>query len=124
MIREDYASVRVPMLPVVAGNEPTSKQILFYTLALVPVTLLLVYPLNVLGPVYGVVALGLGIVFLHKAWQLLQVPSDLQVARSVFKYSILYLMLLFAGMALDSLPITQQMIASVTENLESILSTT
>ncbi|HEY9753344.1 MAG TPA: heme o synthase [Coleofasciculaceae cyanobacterium] len=123
MIREDYASVGVPMLPVVAGNELTSKQITFYTLALVPVTLLLVYPLNVLGPVYGVVALGLGAVFLYKSWQLMQVPSDLQVARSVFKYSILYLMLLFAGMALDSLPVTQQMVATATEGLKSVLST-
>jgi len=122
MIREDYASVGVPMLPVVEGNEPTARQILYYTLALIPITLLLIYPLHVMGAVYGAIAMFLGGLFTFKAWKLLKAPSDLQMARSVFKYSILYLMLLCAGMALDSLPVTQQLTAMLGDNLQSLVS--
>lgn len=122
MIREDYATVGVPMLPVVEGNEPTARQIFYYTLALIPITLLLIYPLHVMGMVYGAIALLLGGFFAHKAWKLMQSPSDLQLARSVFKYSILYLMLLCAGMALDSLPVTHQIVALVGENIQSRVS--
>jgi protoheme IX farnesyltransferase len=120
LIREDYAKVGVPMLPVVVGNEPTARQIFYYTLILLPVTLLLVYPLHVMGAVYCGTALLLGSVFVQKAWQLMQAPSDLQVARSVFKYSILYLMLLCAGMGLDSLPFTHEFVSVVAGNLRTI----
>jgi protoheme IX farnesyltransferase len=123
MIQQDYAKVGVPMLPVVAGDEPTAKQIWIYTLLLIPVTLLMVYPLHVMGAVYAVIALGLGAVFVSKAWALLQAPSDQQTARSLFKYSILYMMLLSAGMAVDSLPITHQLIAALTDNLTTGLIT-
>jgi protoheme IX farnesyltransferase len=58
----------------------------------------------------------------QKAWQLMQTPSDLQVARSVFKYSILYLMLLCAGMALDSLPVMHFLTNAIAENVQTILS--
>jgi heme o synthase len=113
LIREDYAKVGVPMLPVVVGDTSTSRQIFYYTLALIPTTLLLIYPLHVMGAIYGSVAILLGTVFIRKTWQLMQTPSDLMVARSVFKYSILYLMLLCAGMAIDSLPITHQFMAAL-----------
>jgi protoheme IX farnesyltransferase len=119
LIREDYAKVGVPMLPVVVGNEPTARQIFYYTLILLPVSLLLVYPLHVMGTVYCGIALLLGGVFVQKAWQLMQAPSDLQVARSVFKYSILYLMLLCAGMGLDSLPFTHEFVSVVAGNLRT-----
>ncbi|MBF2048960.1 MAG: protoheme IX farnesyltransferase [Elainella sp. C42_A2020_010] len=122
MIQQDYAKVGVPMLPVIAGDEPTAKQIWLYTLLLIPVTLLMVYPLHELGAVYAVIALGLGAVFIAKAWALLQTPSDQQVARSLFKYSILYMMLLSAGMVIDSLPMTRQLIASLSDNLTIVLS--
>lgn len=98
MIREDYAKVGVPMLPVVVGDAPTAKQIWIYTLILIPATLLLTYPLHVTGVVYAAIALLLGAIFIRKAWALLQAPSDIQQARSVFKYSIFYMMLLCAGM--------------------------
>ncbi|PSB27847.1 heme o synthase [Stenomitos frigidus] len=122
LIRDDYAKVGVPMLPVVVGNEPTARQIFYYTLALIPVTLLLVYPLHVMGAVYAGIALLLGGVFVQKAWQLLQTPSDLTVARSVFKYSILYLMFLCAGMGLDSLPITHHVTDVVAANVQTFIS--
>ncbi len=106
MIRDDYAEVKVPMLPVVVGNLSTARQIFIYTLILLPFTLLLVYPLGTLGPVYAVWALVLGGVFITKAWGLVRQPDDRQQARSVFKYSILYLMLLCVGILVDTLPVT------------------
>lgn len=121
MIREDYAKVGVPMLPVVDGNEPTSKQIFYYTLSLIPVSLLLVYPLHVMGAVYATIALLLGGIFVQKAWKLMQTPSDLMVARSTFKYSILYLMLLCAGMGIDSLPMTHQMVSAIAQHMQTVI---
>ncbi|MGF1499358.1 MAG: heme o synthase [Elainellaceae cyanobacterium] len=123
MIRQDYAKVGVPMLPVVAGDRPTAVQILVYTLLLIPVTLLLVYPLGAVGMIYAAIALGLGLVFVAKAWTLLQNPSDQDLARSLFKYSILYMMLLCGGMAVDVLPFTHTVTAALSENLSAVVST-
>jgi heme o synthase len=83
---------------------------------------LLIYPLGVSGAVYGAIALWLGSIFIQKAWQLLQSPADKQLARSMFKYSILYMMLLCTGMVIDSLPMTQQLTAGLTENLQTLVS--
>lgn len=105
MIQDDYAKVSVPMLPVVVGNESTARQILAYTVILIPATLLLTYPLHVTGWFYPVVAITLGSIFVHKAWLLMQFPSDLELARSLFKYSIAYMMLLSIGIVIDCLPI-------------------
>lgn len=121
MIRKDYASVGVPMLPVVEGEEATAWQIWWYTLLLIPISLLLVYPLGVMGLVYTVVALGLGGLFAYKAWQLLQNPTSQESARSLFKYSILYMMLLCAGMGVDSLPLTHHWISLAGDHLQSLL---
>ncbi len=121
MIQKDYAKVGVPMLPVIKGDEVTAKQIWIYSLLLIPATLLLVYPLHELGAVYAAIALGLGALFLVKAWALLQAPSDQALARSLFKYSILYMMLLSAGMAIDSLPITHQLVASLGEQVTAAM---
>ncbi|CDM95991.1 MULTISPECIES: heme o synthase [Oscillatoriales] len=113
MIRDEYQDVGVPMLPVIEGDELTAQQIWIYSLVLIPTSLLLVYPLHTSGWVYGAIALGLGAVFLQKAWELLQTPHNRDVARSLFKYSILYLMLLCAGMVVDSLPATHEMTMAV-----------
>ena len=121
MIRDDYAKVGVPMLPVVAGDAATTRQIWIYTLILIPTTFLLVYPLNVTGAVYGCVALVLGSIFIKKAWVLLQNPSDKQLARSLFFYSILYMMLLCTGMVIDSLPITHQLTTALIQNLHAFI---
>jgi protoheme IX farnesyltransferase len=122
MIRDDYAKVGIPMLPVVVGEELTTRQIWYYTLVVVPVSLLLIYPLGASGVVYGAIALLLGSIFLQKAWQLLQAPTDKQLARSMFKYSILYMMLLCTGMVIDSLPITHQIMSGLTGNLQILIS--
>ncbi len=107
MLEEDYASVNVPMLPVVVGAEATARQIWYYTLLVVPLTLLLVYPLGVSGVFYALSALVLGRQFLRKAWQLLQAPRDRQLARDTFKFSIFYMMLLCLAIVIDSLPVVR-----------------
>jgi protoheme IX farnesyltransferase len=122
MIRDDYAKVGIPMLPVVAGEESTTRQIWYYTLLVVPASFLLIYPLHESGVIYGVLALVLGSLFLKKAWQLLQAPTDKQLARSMFKYSILYMMLLCTGIVVDSLPVTHQLTAAVADNLQDLIS--
>jgi len=120
MIRDDYAKVGVPMLPVVAGDTVTVKQIWVYTLITVAATFLLVYPLQVSGIVYAAIALCLGAVFILKAWKLLQNPEDRTLARGMFLYSILYMMLLCTGMVVDSLPITHQITSFVAENCQNV----
>ncbi|HAN73336.1 MAG TPA: protoheme IX farnesyltransferase [Planktothrix sp. UBA8402] len=117
MIRDEYKEVGVPMLPVIKGDEITAKQIWIYSLIMVPTTLLLVYPLHTSGFVYAAIALILGGIFLQKAWQLLQSPSERNTARSLFKYSIFYLMLLCLAMVIDSLPITHSMVMALAEYL-------
>ncbi|MGI0481614.1 heme o synthase [Geminocystis sp. CENA526] len=103
MISEDYAEVGVPMLPVIEGSQETVKQIWIYTLITVLFSLVLIYPLHSLGLVYLLFALILGSLFTLKAWKLQQNPEDKQTAKSMFKYSILYMMLLCTGIVLDTL---------------------
>jgi protoheme IX farnesyltransferase len=117
MIRDDYAKVGIPMLPVVAGEVVTVRQIWVYTLITVAISMLLVYPLQVSGVVYSVIALGLGSVFIYKAWQLLQNPGDRALAKGLFLYSISYMMLLCLGMVIDSLPVTHYLISVVTSKV-------
>ncbi len=111
MIKEDYEEVKIPMLPVIEGEIETVKQIWLYSLIFVPFTFALVYPCQVLGVVYTSSAIILGTMFLKKAWQLKQSPQNGDLARSLFKFSIFYLMLLCLAMIIDSLPITHQGIA-------------
>lgn len=122
MIRDEYAEVGVPMLPVIEGDEPTARQIWVYTLIMIPVTLALVYPLHLAGAVYAATAIFLGAIFVQKAWLLLQTPEDRTVARSLFKYSIMYLMLLCAGIVVDSLPATHQFTTAFVANMQTFIS--
>ncbi|BAU06687.1 heme o synthase [Fischerella sp. NIES-3754] len=120
MIRDDYAKVGVPMLPVVAGNSATVQQIWWYTLLTVAATFILVYPLQQTGFVYGAIALYLGGVFIYKAWQLLRDPKDRNLARGLFLYSISYMMLLCLSMVVDSLPLTHHAISFVVSQLHLV----
>jgi protoheme IX farnesyltransferase len=120
MIRDDYAKVGIPMLPVVAGNEVTVRQIWFYTLILVPTTLLLVYPLHATGIVYAAIALALGGLFILKAWRLLHNPDDRTLAKDLFLYSISYMMLLCLSMVIDSLSLTHRVINVLASQLHLI----
>ena len=106
----DYQRAGVPMLPVVAGARATRWHILVYTLVLVPVTLL-PWWLGLTGHVYGGSAGVLGLGFLGYAWRVLRDRQDAAgvsltadaPAKAMFKYSIVYLFVLFAALAVDRL---------------------
>ncbi|MDX9861843.1 MAG: heme o synthase [Rhodospirillales bacterium] len=98
--RDDYARARVPMLPVVAGERSTRRQILAYTLLLVPASLTPVV-VGVAGPLYGVVALGLGVMLLRHAVLVWRDTTD-RSARPLFGFSILYLFLIFVALLADA----------------------
>jgi len=97
----DYAAAGVPMLPAVRGEEETSKQILLYSLALFGTTLLLV-PVAHMGVVYTATAVVLGGAFVWRALRLWRgsAPAD---AMRLFRFSIVYLGLLFAAVAADAM---------------------
>jgi heme o synthase len=107
---EDYRRANVPMLPVVAGARETRRQIVIYTLLLLPLSLV-PWILGFSGPIYGGAATILGLGFLVSV---IRVAADKQdgtgvsltndlPARAAFKYSIAYLFILFAALAVDRL---------------------
>ena len=91
---DDYARAGVPMLPVVAGEATTRRQILYYSLVLVPFTLA-PWLLGYTGALYGIGAALLGVGLLILAVQI-RLGSDMVAPKRMFAYSILYLFLLFA----------------------------
>ena len=99
LLRRDYASASVPMLPVIVGERETRRQILLYTVVLVLVTIMPVL-VHSFGHIYLVGAGILDAVFLGAAVAAVRDPSA-RAARRVFYYSMLYLALLFAVMAID-----------------------
>ncbi|HEU4325379.1 MAG TPA: heme o synthase [Roseiflexaceae bacterium] len=100
LIREkDYARAGVPMLPVVAGDGETRRQILLYSVMMVALSLLLT-PFGMLGLPYLLLALVLGGVFLAYALRLYRDGST-NAAWGLYKFSLLYLALLFGAMVLD-----------------------
>lgn len=100
MIREDYEEAGVPMLPVVEGVPATTRSIMLYSLLLVTLSILF-FSVDGLGWIYLAGALGLGSVFLYRAWRLLR-SNALQDARGLYLYSLLYLALLFLMIVIDS----------------------
>ena len=100
--RGDYAAARVPMLPVVRGEAETARQIVLYTIALVAVSLLL-FPAAGMGWIYLVAAVVLGVLYLWRAMRLRSDATNGRAAISLFRYSISYLTLLFAAVAIDAL---------------------
>lgn len=98
--RDDYARARVPMLPVVAGERATRLQILVYTLLLVPASLAPV-AVGLAGPLYGVIALVLGVMLLRHAVLVWRDTTD-RSARPLFGFSILYLFLIFVALLTDA----------------------
>ncbi|RVT97053.1 protoheme IX farnesyltransferase [Rhodovarius crocodyli] len=106
----DYARAGVPMLPVVAGPRETRRQIVLYTVLLLPLAPLPWF-LGMTSAVYGVTALALGLWFLKHAVAVLRDAQDEKgatlnndaAARACFKYSISYLFVLFGVLVLDHL---------------------
>jgi protoheme IX farnesyltransferase len=104
----DYARAGVPMLPVVAGARATRRHVVAYTVVLVLVSLL-PWALGYVGPVYAASAAALGAVFLAAAGRVMWDEQDNtgqsltkdRPARWAFRYSLLYLFLLFLALAVD-----------------------
>ena len=113
-VQSDYAKVGIPMMPVVAGEKSTRRQILAYSVLLLPLSLAPWY-IGGTGAVYGVAALALSIAFLA-----LSLPVALRTAaegdnmrpeKRLFGFSILYLFALFAVLVLDRVLAAQGIIA-------------
>ena len=96
---EDYERAGIPMLPVTHGEDFTRQQVLLYTILLVVVTVV-PYLTGMSGLIYLVTALILGGRFLYWAIRMRRDP-DREIPIRVFRFSITYLMLLFAALLID-----------------------
>jgi len=105
-IRKDYAAAGVPMLPVVRGVAETSRQIGLYTILMVAISIIL-WAVARMGVIYLVAAVVLGAIFLRQAYLLWRQGSSEEGSTAgafrLYKYSISYLTLLFAAIAIDAI---------------------
>jgi len=105
-IRNDYAAAKIPMLPVVRGVAETSRQIGLYTILLVALTIVFALVAN-MGLIYLVAAVALGAVFLWRAWILWRqgTSPERSTAQAIrlYRWSIVYLTLLFVAIAVDAI---------------------
>lgn len=99
--QKDYARAGIPMLPVVAGEGETRWQIWLYSILLVWFSFILT-PVGAMGGIYLILAALLGAIFLYYAWRTWKVGNQAAVW-GLYKYSLLYLALLFGAMVLDRL---------------------
>ncbi|MEY3003613.1 MAG: hypothetical protein RLZZ491_789 [Pseudomonadota bacterium] len=106
-MKSDYHAARVPMLTVTHGRAETRRQILIYTLALVPVALGLALT-PIAGPVYLAGALVLNALFLKGAWDIWRRDETIaeadgyRVEKRVFRFSLYYLFLHFGALLVDA----------------------
>jgi len=103
-VRSDYANAGIPMLPVVAGPTVTRRQIFIYTLPMAAAAVA-PWPLGLVGPIYGVAAIGLNLVFLLFAARVLAnratEPKEMGPEKKLFAYSVFYLFALFGAVVAD-----------------------
>ena len=100
---QDYARARVPMLPVVAGAAETRRQILLYSLSLVPIGAAPWF-MGYADAIYGITALAAGGMMVALAWRLWAEGAGAraaQFAKRLFGFSILYLFVLFAVLLIE-----------------------
>ena len=98
--QKEYAKAGVPMLPVVRGEQRTTFEMLAYTLILIPLTLMPAF-FGALGAFYGVAAAILGARLLWYCIRLVRGGATTAVAWRMYRYSLLYLALLFVAMGVD-----------------------
>src|SRR5690349_12202416 len=98
--QRDYGKAGVPMAPLVWGETETKRQMLWYTLILLPLTLL-PYAFGALGMTYLVSAAGLGALFLFDVIRVIRADVWTKSAWRLYKFSLLYLALLFVAMVID-----------------------
>jgi len=99
MIKDDYLSAGIPMMPVVTSVAETKRQILLYTFILVALTLMFVTT-SAVGWFYFATAAGSGLVYIYYTWRLYRLP-EISGAKSAYLYSLLYLALIFVGVVAD-----------------------
>ena len=113
-VQTDYAKVGIPMLPVVAGETATRRQILLYSVILLPVSLA-PWWIGGTGAIYGVAALALSGLFLALTLPVAfrrSVEGDkMRPEKRLFGYSVLYLFALFAALVADRLLLGQGTVA-------------
>jgi len=97
--KNEYASIGMPMLPVTHGDQFTRLHVLLYTIILCVVTIL-PYVTQMSGLIYLVSSIALNSIFMYYAIEIYRNYSD-QLAREAFRYSILYLALLFVALLVD-----------------------
>jgi heme o synthase len=99
---DEYARAGIPMLPVVAGTTATTRQILIYSILLLPISML-PCALGYADLLFGTVALTCGAIFVALALKLCRSKgTDRRAAQRLFAFSILYLFLLFAALLLSN----------------------
>jgi protoheme IX farnesyltransferase len=98
----DYGRAGVPMAPLVWGEAETKRQMFWYTLILLPLTIL-PFTFGALGMVYLISALVLGLIFLWGVIRVMRENAWIPAAWWLYKFSLLYLALLFAAMVVDRL---------------------
>lgn len=99
MTEIDYDKAKIPMMPNVAGQERTKREIIYYTILLVGASLAL-YPLHVMGPLYTAAAAVLGGIFLFDTVKTWRDPGKTW-ARATFRFSLIYLALMCVVMVAD-----------------------
>jgi heme o synthase len=97
---EDYVRAGIPMLPVVAGERETRRQILLYTAILAPLGVA-PWLLGYAGPAYGLAALVLGAIMIVLALRVWRERGGYAASKQMFGFSILYLFVLFAVLLVD-----------------------
>src|SRR6185436_2116096 len=100
--QRDYGRAGVPMAPLVWGEAETKRQMLWYTVILIALTVL-PWAMGALGIWYLVSALVLGAILLRGVIRVIRAEDFTKPAWSVYKYSLLYLALLFVAMMADRL---------------------
>lgn len=108
---EDYTRAGVPMLPVVAGEPETRKQILIYAVLLAPLAVAPSF-IGMASIGYGIFSAGLALNFIRLSWRLMRAPDD-AVARHLFGFSIFYLFLLFLALVIDHAVIASGILAGL-----------
>jgi protoheme IX farnesyltransferase len=98
--QQDYGAAGVPMMPNVHGVHETKRQMVLYTLMLIPLTIM-PSVVGITGLLYGLAAVLLGVRFFQLCWRILHEEGVTPTTWQLYKYSLSYLALLFVAMAAD-----------------------
>ena len=98
--KDDYAAAKIPMLPIIAGDKVTRKNILIYSFLLVPCSYL-PWLFEYSGSLYLLIATIFGVEFLRRSFLIIKEVEGSE--KSMFLYSIFYLSIIFAGICIDKI---------------------